>query len=1071
MTLLGRRPRGAILAAATLPLVVLMTSTGAKTPSAAASQATETPPVHVLEASDWAHLEWRNIGPAGVGGRIVDFAAEPTNPDVIYVGTAYSGAWKTVNGGITWEPVFEKENRVAVGGIAVAPSNPSIVWIGSGEANGRNLVSTSWGDGAYKSEDGGKSWTNMGLPHSEQIGRIRIHPTDADTVYVSVLGSLYHHDAERNAARGLWRTTDGGDSWEKILSAGEHGGFIDVELDPRHPDLIYAASWQRERVDWSWLPRGDESGLWRSTDGGESWRKLGNGLPQTDVGRVGLSICRSDPDIVYSIFEGPEGGVFRSDDRGASWERRNTQVRGSQYYAQIRCDPNDPDTVYAPQTQFLVSHDGGRSFANEMAGKPVHVDHHALWIDPANSDRLVLGNDGGVYLSRDRGDTWRFVHLPITQYYEIGVGMQEPFYYVCGGTQDNNSHCAPSGTRNASGIVDDDWFVTTGGDGFYAQTDPSDSTIVYSESQNGGIIRLDTVTGERKRIKPVDPQDLRSADEEGDANAIEEFRWNWSAPILISKWDPATIYFGTQALLRSPNRGDTWEVISPDLTRALVYENPMNDFGTIRLIAESPLREGLLAVGTDDGLVQVTQDGGATWSMTEAMPGVPEMALVRRLVLSAHDAETLYVASSSHEYGDFAPYVSKSTDLGRTWVSITGNLPDGSPVRAFAEHPGNPDVLFVGTEHGVWATVDGGADWVSLKNNLPTVAIHDIVVHPRDNDLVIGTHGRGIWILDNINVIEGLSAEVLSQAAHVFRTRPTLQFNTFNRGRGNRGTTYFSAPNPPRGVILDVWVAPSALGDGDQAARAQLTIRDRNGALVRRMQLPRGSAAGGLHRLVWDMRYDPTWVAPRGEAGGGGGFRGGRGTVQSPWVLPGRYEARLTVGDAMSATPIEIIGDPLASISEDDRLLWHDLQVSLSHILATARAASTTAGLLDDLLAQTGEAIEAGSASREYPPDVLERVRRVTGDVADVQRELGRVSGSAGSVYNALRGSTTRPTDEQLRLAEVAYERLGPQLEAIQSLLEQELPVLSGLLDGLGAPWTMGRPVTLPDAARPPRRR
>jgi photosystem II stability/assembly factor-like uncharacterized protein len=1070
MTLPCRHSRSATFVAAALPLALLMISAGSATPGSPPGQAVEPSPA-TLEASVWAHLEWRNIGPAGVGGRIVDFAAAPDNPDVIYVGTAYSGAWKTINGGVTWAPIFERENRTAVGGIAVAPSNPNIVWIGSGEANGRNLVSTSWGDGVYKSEDGGKSWTNMGLPHSEQIGRIRIHPDDADTVYVSVLGSLYHHDAERNAARGLWRTTDGGGSWEKIVSAGEHGGFVDLELDPRDPDLMYAASWQRERVDWSWLSRGDESGLWRSTDGGESWRKVGNGLPQTDVGRVGVSVCRNDPDVVYSIFEGPEGGVFRSDDRGASWERRNTQVRGSQYYAQIRCDPNDPDTVYTPQTQFLVSHDGGRTFANEMAGKPVHVDHHALWIDPDNSNRLVLGNDGGIYLSRDRGDSWQFVHLPITQYYEIGVGMQEPFYYVCGGTQDNNSHCAPSGTRNAAGIVDDDWFVTTGGDGFYAQTDPSDSTIVYSESQNGGIIRLDTLTGERKRIKPADPQDLRSGDEEGGPNAIDEFRWNWSAPILISKWDPATIYFGAQALLRSPNRGDTWEIISPDLTRALVYENPMNDFGTIRLIAESPVREGLLAVGTDDGLVQVTQDGGATWSMTEAMPGVPEMALVRRLVLSAHDAETVYAASSSHEYGDFTPYVSKSTDLGRTWVSITGNLPDGSPVRAFAEHPGNPDVLFVGTEHGVWATVDGGVNWVSLKNNLPTVAIHDIVVHPRDNDLVIGTHGRGIWILDNINPIEGLSDEVLARPAHVFHTRPAAQFNTFNRGRGNRGTTYFSAPNPPRGVILDVWVAPSALGTGEQAARPQLTIHDQSGAVVRRVQLPLGPDAGGLHRLVWNMRYDPTWVAPAGEGGGGGGFGGGQGTVQSPWVLPGRYEARLTVGDAMSAQPIEIVGDPLAPISETDRLLWHDLQVSLSHILATARAASTTAGVIDDVLAQTGEAIETGSVNREYPEDVLERVRRATADVAELRRELGRVTGGAGSVYNALRGSTTRPTDEQLRLAEVAYEQLGPQLETIQSLLEQELPVISGLLDGLGAPWTMGRPVTLPDAARPPRRR
>lgn len=1008
-----------------------------------------------LQAEDWAHLTWRNIGPGGYGGRIVDFAVQSDDRDVMYAATAQSGAWKSVNGGITWASVFEDHGSSSIGGIAVAASNPNVVWIGTGEPNGRNLVSTSWGDGVYKSEDGGKSWTNMGLPRSEQIGRIRIHPEDADTVYVPVVGSLFQQDDQRNAARGLWRTDDGGDSWEKVLSAGEHGGIVDLALDPRDPDLMYAASWQRQRVDWSWLPVGDESGLWRSSDGGDSWERLTGGLPQTEVGRVGVSVCQSNPDIVYTIFEGAQGGVFRSDDRGASWERRNTQVRGSHWYAQIRCDPGDANTVYAPQTQFMVSHDGGRSFENEMGGKPVHVDHHALWIDPTDSDHLLLGNDGGIYLSRDRGDSWRFVPLSITQYFEIGVGMQEPFYYVCGGTQDNNSNCAPSATRNASGIVNDDWYVTTGGDGFYARTDPTDSTIVYSESQNGGIIRLDTITGERKRIKPVDPAELRRDDGSGE---IDEFRWNWSAPILISRWDPATIYFGAQALLRSPNRGDTWELISPDLTRALTYDNQMNDFGTLRVIAESPMREGLIAVGTDDGLVQLSEDNGTTWRAAEGMPGVPEMALVRRLVLSAHDAATIYVASSSHEYGDFAPYLSRSADLGRTWESITGNLPDGSPVRAFAEHPGDPDVLFVGTEHGVWATVDGGNRWVSLKNNLPTVAIHDMVVHPRAHDLIVGTHGRGIWILDNINVIAGLSDDgVLDRHVQLFETRPALQFNEFNRGRGSRGSTYFAAPNPPRGVILDLWISPVA-ARGEAGARPELTIHDGDGEIVRRMTL----SDDGLQRVVWDMRYNPTWVAPPGS----GGF--GQGTVEGPWVLPGRYEARLRAGDTMSLQPIEIIGDPLVTITAEDRRYWHDLQVSLSHILSTARSAAATAEMLDEVMQQTSAVVDAGTGGSAYPQEVIERVRRVATEVGELRRALGGISSSAGSVYSALRGATSTPTDEQARLVDLAYERLGEQLEIVQRLIEQEMPVISGLLEGLDAPWTLGRPVLLPDAARPP---
>jgi len=1064
----------------------------------AASATTPAPqrPVAV-EASHLGHLEWRNIGPGKLGGRIVDFAVDPEDTDVVYAGTAHAGAWKSIDGGMSWTPVFEKEGSGAIGGVAVAPSNPNVVWIGTGEANGRNLVSTSWGDGVYKSEDGGKSWAHMGLPLSQQIGRIRIHPDDADTVYVSVVGSLWHDSDEHNAARGLWRTRDGGESWEKILSAGEHAGIVDLDIDPRDPDLMYAAAWQRERSEWRWLPRGPESGLFRTTDGGESWRKLANGLPQGESGKVGVSVCAGDPDIVYAIFEASEGGVYRSDDRGASWELRSPQVRGSHWYSQLRCDPNDTETVYALQTALMVSHDGGRTFANEMAGKPVHVDHHALWIDPADSDHLVLGNDGGIYLSRDRGETWHFISMSISQFFEIGVGMQEPFYYVCGGTQDNSSHCGPSATRFEEGIANDDWFQTAGGDGFYAQTDPTDPTIIYSESQNGGIVRYDTLTGERKRIRPVDPHDLRdpgaggggsggggagdgvqgggAAGETGpvEAEDIDEYRWNWSAPILISRWDPATIYLGTQALLRSPDHGDTWETISPDLTRALTYPDQMNDFGTIRVIAESPLRRGLLAVGTDDGLVQISEDGGGSWSTTEALPGVPELALVRRLVLSAHDADTIYVASSSHEYNDFTPYVLKSTDLGQSWESIAAGLPDGSPVRAFAEHPRNPELLFAGTEHGVWASFDGGGRWISIKRNLPTVAIHDMLIHPRDNDLIVGTHGRGIWILDNINALEGLTGEVVESPGHLFPTRPTMMFDRFNRGMGFHGSNYFAAPNPPLGMIIDYWVGPSA--EAERAASAggdTLTIHDGNGGQVRELETPAEGGRPGVHRIVWDMRYDPAWT-PLGsddEGGFGGGGGGGGGTVRSPWVLPSTYEARLTVGGATSSQPIEIYADPLARISDADRRYWHDLQRSLAEILATARAAAATARVIDDVLSQAEDAIAGGARTRAVPDDVHGRVEAVSAEVDTLLRDLNGLSGSASQVYNALQASTTAPTAEQVRLAELAYEQLGDKLTTIERLLAEQMPQISGLLDGLGLPWTMGRPVVLPETARPPQR-
>lgn len=1004
----------------------------------------------VSGAPDVSHLSWRNVGPGGIGGRISDFAVVADDPDTIYVGTAQSGVWKSINGGITWEPVFDDQRRHAIGGLDVAPTNPNLVWVGTGESSGRNLVSTSWGDGMYKSEDGGKSWRNMGLADSFHIGRVRIDPRDENIVFASVVGPLVHDNDSANEARGLYRTTDGGESWQKVLSAGPYAGFADIDFDPRDPDVLYATAWHRQRLDWSWIATGDDGGVWRSADGGDTWTKLSKGLPEGDMGRIGVSVCRSQPDTVYLNIEGSLGGVYRSDDRGASWERTNPDVRGSQYYAQVRCDPQDPERVYVLSTSFDVSTDGGRTFTNEMEGHPVHVDHHALWIDPRDSDHLLLGNDGGIYVSRDRGGSWRFVdNLPITQFYEVGVDLQEPFYRVYGGTQDNNSIGAPSGTRNVVGITNDDWFLTVGGDGFYTRPDPVEPEVVYTESQNGYLTRFDTRTGERKGIRPADPVDcVRAGEEAEDPASPQCYRWNWSAPVQISQFDHETVYFAANVVFRSPDRGDSWEVISEDLTRQITYENPMNDYGTIRVVVESPRRADLLAVGTDDGLVHLSEDGGTSWRRSEALPGVPELALVRRVVMSAHDDDTVYVISSAHEYYDFTPYILRSRDFGRSWKSIRANLPDGSPLRAFAEHPDQPGLLFAGTEHGVWVSVDDGGAWHPLQGGLPVVAIHDMLVHPTAGDLVVGTHGRGIWILDDIGslVQQAVAGTATSWLAPV---RPAYQIHRFNRGRYFRGTTYFAAPNPPEGALLDINIAAAALEKPEGASeewqppRVRLRIIDEAGNTVRRLPV---AAEAGSHRLLWDLRHEPTWRDAESDV-----------QVRSPWVLPGDYVAQLRVGEETFTASVEVRLDPLLSISPADLRLRHDSLRRWADLAGTHRELTALSDELSETVAAADAAVQQADVDDEellqQLRGLMDQVESLAGEVRDLGRGSLRLAGQMES-------AVSRPTADQL----AGLDRAGIDLEQLVETangLEAELPTLAAALDANGVPWTTGRPLRM----------
>lgn len=1003
-------------------------------------------------------LTFRNIGPAVTGGRIVEFAVVESQPSTIYAATASGGAFKTINGGTTWEPVFDRERAVSIGAIAVSQSHPNVVWIGSGEAN--SVRSSSWGNGMYRSLDGGRTWTHRGLDKSQHVGRVVIHPTDPNVVYVAALGALWTSNEER----GLYKTTDGGATWTKVLRVSKYTGVVDVAMDPRDPEVLYAASFQRERRYYSFLGGGPESALHQSVDGGRTWRKLTTGLPAGDAGRIGISVCRSRPDRVYAAIVGPQGGIFRSDDRGATWARRTDQISTHWYYGQIACDPGNPERVFVPMTRHYVSEDGGRTFRDDFARGGVHGDHHAIWIDPGNSDHILIGTDGGIYMSRDAGATWDFQdHLPITQFYTVAVDMQEPWYYVYGGTQDNSSWGGPSGTRSTDGIVNADWYQTVGGDGFYAQVDPSNAAIVYSESQYGNLIRFDTRTGERRAIQPQPPEG-------------QTYRWNWSAPLLISPHDPAVLYFAANVLFRSASRGDAWQPISADLTRQIdEWKLPLQDkvqpdtaidlhastadYGNITSISESPVRAGVLAVGTDDGLVQVTRDGGKTWARADRFPGVPEQTRVSRVVMSRFAEGTIYATFDGHQDNNFTPFVLTSPDFGKTWTSIASNLPGDGPVHVIVEHHRNRNLLFVGTEFGVFFSVDAGGRWVSLRNNLPTVAVHDIVIHPRENDLVLGTHGRGFWILDDLAPIEGLTPDALSGPARLFPIRRAWQLHRFARGRNATGQQRFIAPNPPDGAIVSYYAR--------QDDRVEIDVMDAQGGVIRRLADGRAVSRTGIFRVTWDLRYPSPATARSGDEEEGV-FSGPRG----PFVLPGTYDVRLRVGGAEQRQTVEVVPDPLVTLSSEDRRTWHQALLGLAEMYRVSRAARAT---LDRLRADLTAARAALDAAGPGAEALTREEQAITTELAAIGRVLlGEPSrgialtpgppGLAQQIAQLLSGieaSTGIPTADQQRLSRRSHERLGDVVGRLNKVITSAVPALFDTMDAQGVAWTAGRPLAL----------
>lgn len=1050
-----------------------------------------TPVAFNADSARLAELPWRNIGPAVTSGRVVDFAV-PEGPremigqrlgELFYVASASGGVWKTTNGGTTWEPIFDHEGTISVGDIAVAPSNPNILWVGTGEAN--NQRSASWGDGVYKSENGGKTWTNMGLRKSEHIGRIIIHPTNSNIVFVAAQGPLWTNGGDR----GLFRSTDGGKTWKNVKSIDDHTGFTDVIFDPKNPDVIYAASYQRERRPWSFVGGGPGSGLWKSTDGGDSWTRLTEGLPKTDVGRIGLDVSRSNPNIVYATIEtrstgaaansgGTDGSVYRSDDYGASWQKMGAGFSYPWYMGQIRVDPTNPDRVYFMGVALQVSNDGGRTF--QTTGNGAHSDHHAMWIDPTDPNHVIIGCDGGVYVSHDRTRTVDFVpNLPVGQYYAIATDMREPYYYVYGGLQDNSSWAGPSQTRNRQGITNSDWYRTTGGDGFYAMIDPTDPNTVYGESQGGDIVRYDVRTGEEKTIKPIEKF------------GSKPYRWNWSAPMLISPFDHNTVYFGANFLFKSTSRGDSWTTLGPDLTRqkdrdslpvmgkvwpkdAIARHQGTADYGNISTIDESPIKQGLLYVGTDDGLISVSRDDGVTWTKIATFPGVPVETYVSRVVASRSSEATVYATFDNHRNNDFKPYMLKSTDYGAHWTSITGNLPAGGSVQVIREHPRNPNLLFAGTEFGAFYSADAGRSWTQLKYNIPTVAVHDIVIHPRENDLIIGTHGRGIFIIDDITPLERF-ADAQASAVTLFPAKPVTEYNPNSsipggvRGAGALGDREYSAPNPAYGAAITYYVRDTMAKGGD----VSLAIYDSAGRKVRDLT---ASKNRGMHRVTWDLRGPaPYTVRATPQVGAP---QGRQREIPGAFVLPGHYVARLTLkgpGGFTKETPVDIRADPLVQLSAAEYRDLYDLRVRVGRLQGSVQAAVRAAEQIKEEVTDAKAALRSSSAgdSVSRQADAVDRevtdiLRRVRGAAPDADAEADdrklvqpSVQERVNNIAGQIGGVTSPPTQIQRETVDEAAADLQRQVARLNDLLQRRIPALNAALDAAGVPWTIGRTIQI----------
>ena len=1065
-----------------------------------------------LTAKTFSGLELRSIGPALMSGRIADIAIHPSDPSTWYVAVGFGGVWKTTNAGTTLTPIFDDEASYSIGCITLDPANPEVVWVGTGENVGGRHV--GFGDGVYRSSDGGKSWENLGLKGSQHISKILIHPEDSKVVWVAAQGPLWSSGGDR----GLYKTTDGGAIWTRVLADGEWTGVTDVVLDPRDPDILYAATWQHHRSVAAVMDGGPESGIHRSTDGGSSWIRLESGLPEGNMGKIGLAISPQKPDVVYAAIEldRRKGGVWRSTNRGASWEKRSDTVSGAtgpHYYQELVASPHAFDRLYLMDVRIQISDDGGKTF-RRMKEVAKHSDNHALAFLPDDPDWLLAGTDGGLYVTFDLAKNWRFVaNLPVTQFYKLALDDTEPFYNIYGGTQDNNTQGGPSRTDSVNGISNADWFITVFADGHQPAVEPGNPDIVYSEWQQGNLVRTDRITGEIVYIQPQP--------EPGDPPE----RWNWDSPILISPHSPTRLYFASQRVWRSDDRGDSWRAVSPDLThdqdrillplmgRVWSSDSPwdlsaMSKYNTITSLAESPVAEGLLWAGTDDGLIQVSADGGGSWRAIEvgSLPGVSSTAFVNDIKADLYDTDTVYVALDDHKNGDFKPYLLKSADRGRSWRSVAGDLPDRHLVWRLVQDHVKPDLLFAGTEFGIFFTIDGGGHWVKLSGGVPTIPFRDLAIQRRENDLAGASFGRGFFILDDYSALREINAEALASEALLFPVR-TAQWYIPRRplggsGRASQGASFFLAENPPFGAVFTYYLSEDLhsrkemrrQGEKELEKEGQdtpypgydelererredpptilLTVRDTDGRAVRTIE---GPAKAGFHRVAWDLRYPTTRaieeVASRGTGGddaddASSGFLAPPGSYTV--TLAKKIDGRVT--DLGGPTPFEVV-----KMREGTLPGTAPIEVAaFMREVATLQRAVTAAAEAVELGFKRIANLETALARSTIDPGGLDselaalKSRLYTLEEAlegnTSQRQMGEprppsISRRLGVVTMGDRLSTYGPTLTHRRSFEIATGEFRDVREGLEALLEVDLPVLEAKMEAAGVPWTPGRPL------------
>ncbi len=1051
------------------------------------------------ESTPFDHLKWRPIGPVNMSGRVADVEGIPGDPNVVYVGAASGGVWKTVDGGLTFEPIFDDQPIASIGDLAVAPTNRDVVYVGSGEANARNSV--SFGNGVYKTTDGGQSWTHLGLDATRHISRVVVSSLDADVAYVAAMGSFFGPNEER----GVFRTRDGGATWEKVLYVDDRHGVSDLDIDPTNPNVLFAAFWHFDRKPWTHTTGSEEGGVWKSVDGGDSWKRLEKGLPKGVVGRIAVKIAPSRPNVVYVMAESDEGTLYRSNDRGESFEKVTDEVgivsRGL-YYTDMRVDPADENRVYAVSSRLQLSIDGGKSW--RRISRSTHVDYHSLWIDPTDPDRMWQGQDGGVAVSYDRGRTWEPIrNLPLAQFYQVFHDSREPFYYLGGGLQDNGTWYGPSRTREPAGILEDDWRMMSFGDAYFVVPHPEQVDLFLSEYQAGGIVRTDMTT--RQQID-VSPQPRRN---DGGPVGDLEYRFNWNAPIVASPHDPHTVYFAGNVVFKTRDFGDTWEAISPDLTTddpekqkdaggpAWVENTTAEYHCTIISFAESPAAAGVLWAGTDDGNLQVSRDGGANWeNVADRVPGLPQFSPVSHLEPSRTEAGVAWAAFDRHMFDDFRPHLFKTSDFGKSWKRVpTAGIPETAWIWVVRQDPRNPSLLWVGTELGLYASYDGGAKWRRHHlDNLPTVSVHDVLIHPRDNDLILGTHGRAIWVFDDATPLQEWRDEIAQSPAHLFPIRPAIRFPArFTRyGLGDKS---HKAPNPSPGALITYYLAEKLDGEGDAADgadegeeeggetageaesedgdeagedkktdRIKIEILDAAGTVVRTLDAKKLPKEAGLNRTNWDLTMDAARRRRPPDPDESEFFGGPRG----PSVLPGTYTVRLTVDGQSHETPVEVGVDPLVEVSGEALRAQFDAAVELTEM--QSKLNDRLKGL--DAVGAQLEARRATVKTLEIElPDELKKAWQEHDEAAKellggLAREEGKPFWSQGprlsellrSLGREIDGQFAAPTAAQRKLLGELRDEYGQAVARIAAFLGESVPALNARLDGAGIP-----PVALPE--------